>query len=192
MSWITSETDARFVAILESARGADGSLGSGAQARAIAAGAFRRVPDGAPLDDPACTRELADRGYEVHYDGWADDPSPANPLDGSQVVRLPILLKIGWAYGRDGAAFAATAGAETKTADVLATRSRAVAESWRAVRAVTFPDLVKSSSTPVAILTCQAAGPTTLQDTGRGYLMSVSPLEVWLSIDTTAAHTPGA
>lgn len=192
MSWLLSTIDARVVEILESARGADGALGTGAQARSLAAGQFRRSAEAVPLTDAAYPRERADRAYDLAYQSWRDDPLPANPLDGAQVVRIAVDLRIGWVYGSATPAMAVAVSSETTTADVLAVRRRALSEAWRVVRALTFPDLVKDSGSPVAILTCQAAGPTTLDDPGRGYLLSVSPLEFWLEATTSAAFAPGS
>ena len=93
-----SAVEARLDAILASGRGVNGALGSAAQARAIAAGTFRRQSDNAALDDPSFPAEAFDRGYTLRFTAAAPDPATNTPFQTPQFSRITLVVTVGYIY----------------------------------------------------------------------------------------------
>lgn len=181
--------EARLRAVLESARGADGSLGATAQQYAIAAGTYRPTPDRAPLR--AVTEPtLYDLAYELE---WADDDDSAryarNPLDNNYPTDARLRVHLGClaGAGRDGQAF--LNGTEVAATVVLAARRRALGHARRIANALTCFDLVLGGTAP-EISDARNDGPTTTEDLGDGRVLATVPLRLLLWVDATQSLVP--
>lgn len=190
MAQLTDPLEARVVAILEGARGVDGSLGTDAQNRAMAAGQWRRSANSAPLDDANYPRTMFDRAYEIAWASIADDPDPSNDNDGTAVKWLEFDLHVGFVYGAADDAMVATAGSESGTTAVLAAKARALSECERIKRSLTFYGLVADNTTAPRILDCKRLGASEVRDLGGGRLLGVTRYRFVVEYDNTAGYAP--
>ena len=164
----------RLLAIVCDARGADGSLGSDAQAKSIPVGRFRRAQDGSSLRDPSYPAGAFDRAVRVDWLSEADDGSN-NPLDGPHFYAARVSVTHAILYGSALSAAVSTATGETAATVALQPQERALMDARRIRRALACPDLLRASGdTDPVPLACVREGETTLEDLGNGRMLAVS------------------
>jgi hypothetical protein len=183
-----SAIEARLDAILASGRGTDGSLGTEAQARAIAAGTFRRQSDNAALDDPGFPAEAFDRGYTLRFTAAAPDPATNNPYQSPQFSRLTLVVTVGYLYSAALPALVDAQGSETQAAAVFRADRRALSDGWRIERALVFPALRGLDTDPVMVVCSRVA--TQWQDLGGGRSLGITTMELVLQADELSAYGP--
>lgn len=189
MATLLSAVEARLDAVLAQGRGADGSLGADAQARAIAANQFRKAPEGAPLRDPEVPGESFDRGYSWEWRSIGDEPTTNNPLHVPQFRRCLVDLTVGYAFGANASGFVRTLGSETGTAGVRRARQRALEDGERIARALVFPDLTRGGTDPVIVGVLRESA-TVSEAIGPGRVVSVTTYVVLIQYDATTSYAP--
>lgn len=188
MADLLTPIEARIDAVLKGARGVDGSLGTDAQARAIAADVYRRSADGASLRDNAYPLNQFDRTYALEWGAQEQPEEAANQADDRTVLRLELSLLLGHIYGASHAAFVRVIGSEVAATAVLRPRVRSNGDVHRIRRALCFYALHGNDTEP-AIVSIQQIGRTTVEDLGDRLLTTV-PFEVLVHASNSLAYTP--
>lgn len=188
MADLYSQVESRFHALLAEGRGADGALGAAAQARAIPAGTFRRVADGAPLDDPSTPGELVDGSYTLRFTEAADDPEPQNPFDGVVIERVTMVVTVGYAQGAAASAFVHERGAESAATEVRRPDRRALSDGRRIKLALEYPPL-RGVDTDPSIRACVRIG-TAFREAAGGRSFGVTTFRLLLVSDGAAQYGP--
>ena len=165
----------RVLAIVCDARGADGTLGAEATARAIPAGRFRRAVVGAPLRDANYPREAIDRAVRVDWIDDADFAEANNPRNVPQQFDARIAVTNAVVYGPGLSAFASLVGSEVAATTVTEAQERALADARRIRNALHEPDLIRDSSdSEPIVIACTREGASTPEDLGDGRMLAVS------------------
>jgi hypothetical protein len=183
-----SAVEARIDAILADGRGVNGALGTEAQARAIAAGTFRRQSDNAALDDPSFPAEAFDRGYVLRFTAASPDPATNNPYQSPQFSRLTLVVTVGYLYSAALPALVDAQGTETQAAAVFRADRRALSDGWRIERALVFPPLRGLDTDPAMVVCSRVA--TQWQDLGGGRSLGITTMELVLQADELSAYGP--
>jgi len=178
----------RLDAILRGGRGADGSLGADAQARAIPADRYRKGIDGASLRDVAYPANAFDRAYSLEWGDLSYVEERGNEACSRILVRVRLDLLLGHLYGTGHATLIRTIGTEVAATVALQGRQRAIGDVARIRRAVCFGPLHGSDTEP-PIVSIEMAEGTSVEDLGDRLLTTV-PLSVALSLSQTEAYTP--
>jgi hypothetical protein len=188
MSDYLSTVETRIDAVLAQGRGVDGALGTEAQARAIAAGTFRRQSDNAALDDPSFPAEAFDRGYVLRFTTATPDPTTNNPYQSPQFSRLSLVVTVGYLYGAALPALIDAQGTETQAASVFRADRRALSDGWRIERALGFAPLRGLDTDPVMVVCSRVS--TQWQDLGGGRSLGITTMELVLQADELSAYGP--
>ncbi len=165
---------ARIVAIVQG-RGADGSLGAAAQARATTLERFRitSTPDLLTLDAPAF-----DRATHVTIDGL-NDPIPRNVQSPVRSERATITITVG--YAAADALWPMVHGEAddaAKRAAVAQWKSRAADDVSMLDRALTWYELTSNDTSPV-IERVAPMGETIATNNNNGRELIVRRYELW-------------
>ena len=183
-----TQVEARINAILQSGRGADGSLGSEVTSRAIPAGTFRQVADNAPLTDPSFPAEAFDRGYVLRFDAAEDDPTPNNPYQSVQFQRTVLSVMVGYVQTTALAGIVDAVGSEVAATEVTRADRRALSDSMRIKRALEFGPLRGADTDPVMVEVTRLDATNT--DLGNGRLVCTTRLRLVIQYDATTAYGP--
>lgn len=183
----------RTDAILGQGRGADGSLGAGAQLRSIPAGVFRPTPNNAPLSDDRIGTESFDRAYRREVIDIGSGPYARNTLASSQLRQARIAFEVGYVYGQ-AADFVRLWPGTTESAPtaVWEARERALSDAERIDRALTFAGLYQESGDDPAIVYIDRVGTTDLLDLGAGRLIARTVYTVTLQENVATNYQPPA
>jgi hypothetical protein len=181
----------RIVAVLETARGADGALGTAAQNVSIPMGYFRRSQNAAPLTDAAYPREALDRAYTIDWEAFRDWPSPRNNQDTNSEEVLSLTLRVAFVAGPGAEAFVHARSNEDDAVVVLYPRKRAMMDARRIVNAVTCLELMTGDSIAPAInnVHLREDGVTLNADTD-GRIIADIPIDLWIWDDKSAPRDP--
>lgn len=188
MADLLTPIEARIDAVLKGARGVDGSLGTDAQARAIAADVYRRSADGASLRDNAYPLNQFDRTYALEWGAQGPSEERFNQAHGRVLVRVELSLLLGHIYGASHAAFVRLIGSEVAATAVLRPRVRSNGDVHRIRRALCFAPLYGNDTEP-PISNIEQVGATTVEDLGDRLLTTV-PFVVTLFVSNSLAYTP--
>lgn len=188
MSDYLSAVESRLDAILAQGRGTDGALGPEAQARAIAAGTFRKQADNAALDDPSFPPEAFDRGYVLRFVGLADAPGPNNPYQSPQFRTVTLRVIVGYLYGAALPALVDAQGTETQGTAIYRADRRAISDGLRIDRALRFPPLRGLDTDPVMV-ECRRLS-TEWQDLTGGRSLGTTTFALVLQSDELSAYGP--
>lgn len=188
MADLLTPIEARIDAILKGGRGADGSLGPDAQARAIAADSYRRSADGASLRDNAYPLAQFDRTYALEWGSQGPSEDRFNQAHSRVLVRLELSLLLGHIYGAGHASLVRTLGSEVAATAVLRPRVRSNGDVHRMRRALCFAPLYGSDTEP-PISNVEQIGATVVEDLGDRLLTTV-PFVVTLFASNSLAYTP--
>lgn len=153
----------RALAIVCSGRGVDGSLGSVAQSRAIAANRFRPSPSNGPLESVGM--ESLDRGVRIAPLSIGDAPFANNELSSAQLRVLLVALDVGYVQGTTPA-FVDTKGAESAATVQYTARERAISDAETIKRALTLPALYQDSGDDPVIVEIHRDGASVITDLG--------------------------
>lgn len=178
----------RFDEILRGGRGANGSLGTDAQNRAIAADTYRKALDSVSLRDPSYPLNAFDRAYCLQWTAERDADEPNNQIDDRSLTIFSCNLLVGHLAGVGHAAMIKTVGTESGATVATQPTQRAAADAFRIYRALAWYELTGSSTDPV-IVWVRRSGETTREDLVDRLLTTI-PLEILLSVSNTAAYTP--
>ena len=182
-----SEVETRLRAILFQGRGADGTLGPDAQARAIAAGVFREAAEASPLTDPSYPAEQFDRALSVKFTSVTDDTTN-NPYSSPQWERVTLEVVAGYQYGAASTSFVDPQGAETAAVQKYRPDRRAVNDSRRIKQALEFNDLRGLDTDPVMVRCQRTTG--TGADLGGGRYTMTTTFELVLQSVVTDPYGP--
>lgn len=174
----------RALAILCSGRGADGSLGSVAQNRAIAANRFRPSPSNAPLESIGV--ESLDRAVRLAPLSIADTPGPNNELSSAQLRVVLVALDVGYVQGATSA-FVDTKGAEVAATVQYTARERAVSDAETIKRALTLPALYQDSNDDPVLVDIRRDGASAITDLGDRIICR-TVYAVTLQLNATTAY----
>lgn len=188
MADLYSQVDARLNAILQEGRGADGSLGSEVQLRALPAGSFRHATDNAPLTDPQFPAEAFDCGYVLRYDASTDDPAPNNPYQTPQIERSVLSVLVGYVQGAGMTGFVYTRGSEVAATCVTRAPQRALSDAWRIKRALEFGPLRGADTDPVMV-ECTRLDDS-VDDLGGGRLLLTVRFRLVIQASATTSYAP--
>ena len=188
MADLYSAVDTRLNAILQDGRGANGALGSEAQARSIPAGSFRRATDNAPLSDPQFPAEAFDCGYVLRFDASTDDPAPNNPYASPQIERSTLSVVVGYAQSAGMVGFVHTRGSEVAATCVARAPQRALSDAMRIKRAIEFGPLRGVDTDPVMIEATRLD--SSVDDIGGGRLLLTVRFRLVIQYAATTAYAP--
>jgi len=174
----------RALAIVCSGRGVDGSLGSVAQNRAIAANRFRPSPSNAPLD--AIGVESLDRGVRIAPLSIADTPFANNEFSSAQLRVLSVAIDVGYVQGATPA-FVDTKGAESASSVQYTARERAISDAETIKRALTLPALYQDSGDDPIIVEIHRDGASVISDLGDRVICR-TVYSVTLQLNATTAY----
>lgn len=180
--------ETRIAAILYGGRGADGSLGSDATARSIPAGRFRWSQDGVSQRDPAIPAAERDRAYSIDWESISDSDD-SNELDGEAIRWARFTLLVSYAEGTSLAEYAHTAGAEVAATVVSNARKRALSDAERIRRALCFPALYGSDTSPV-IVGIDREGASTVERLTEGVLLCATTYRLILAVPMGTTFDP--
>lgn len=184
---------ARLDAILAQGRGADGSLGAGAQLRAIPAGAFRPSPQGAPLTEARVSTEAWDRAYSMWALSLGVGPYDNRTRQSSQLREVRVALDVGYLYGDTATFIHAWPGStESPTAVVYQVTQRALGDAERISRALCFADLYQDASDDPVLVAISRDGDSVVTDLGAGRITVRTIYRVTLELDVTENYDPPA
>lgn len=193
MSTLLSTFVARTDAILAQGRGADGSLGAGAQLRSIPSGVFRPTPNNAPLTDDRLGSESVDRAYRREVMDIGSGPYARNTLASSQLRLARIAFEVGYVYGQASAFVRVWPGTtESASTSVWEARERAISDAERIERAMTFAGLYQESGDDPMIVYLMRDGTTDLLDLGAGRLIARTVYVVTLEENVSTNYQPPA
>lgn len=188
MSDLYSAVETRIHEVLADGRGVDGSLGTEAQLRAIAAGQFRRATDNAPLDDPNFPAEAFDTGYVIRFDASRDDPAPHNPMQAPQFMASAFTVLVGYVESAGLVGYVNARGSEVAATAVQRAQARALSDGMRIKRALEFAPLRGLDTDPSMVeVTLQS---TDLQPLGGGRLVMAVRFRLVIEYDETTAYSP--
>lgn len=178
----------RIGAVVVDGRGADGSLGAEAQARAIPVGRFRRAAENAPLRDASYPPEAFDRAVQLDWLDDGDLEGVNNPLNLNQLLTARLSITHGVVYGPALASWAMLLAGEVAADAVRGAKERALNDAERIKIALHWGngllrDGTETDPVPVA---CVRTGATSLVDLGNGRLVVTSIYE--LTFRTTTGH----
>lgn len=183
--------EGRLYDIMVNGRGANGSLGSDAQAKSIPVGRFRQARMNAPLRDTTYPSVDFDRAVFVEWLADADDPTINNPVDNPQhrVARVAICNAV--TYGNAVTDFLVLSGTESAATVIDQPRQRALNDSARLQRALGNPDLLRGGTVldPVP-LACVREGGTTIEDMGGGRMLATTVYALRYQMDNATAYDP--
>lgn len=183
--------EGRLYDIMVNGRGANGSLGSDAQAKSIPVGRFRQARMNAPLRDTTYPSVDFDRAVFVEWLADADDPTINNPIDNPQhrVARVAICNAV--TYGNAVTDFLVLSGTESAATVIDQPRQRALNDSARLQRALGNPDLLRGGTVldPVP-LACVREGGTTIEDMGGGRMLATTVYALRYQMDNATAYDP--
>lgn len=188
MADLLTEVETRIDAILKGGRGADGALGTDAQARSIAADVFRRSAEGASLRDVAYPLNNFDRTYALEWGGQGPSEARFNMAHDRALVRIQLNLLLGHVAGRGHSEFVRTVGGETKATAVLRPRLRANGDVHRLRRALCFGDLYSGGTEP-PIANIEQTEATSVEDLGDRLLTTI-PFVVVINASNSLSYTP--
>lgn len=188
MSDYLSAVEARIDAVLAQGRGVDGALGTEAQARAIAAGTFRKQPDNADMSDPSMPPELFDRGYFLRFRSLRDAPTPNNPYQNPQFRTVGLRVSVGYLYGAALSAIVDPRGSEVAATAVLRADRRAISDALRIDRALRFSPLVGLDTDP-SIVECRRTTSEWI-DLSGGRSLGITDFDLVLESDELSAYGP--
>lgn len=167
----------RIHAVLCQGRGADGALGTDAQARSIAAGQFRRPSNDLTLRDPQYPGGDFDTAACILWDSSQDEPDVDNELDPNALTTERFTLLVGYLYGAGLEGLMRTRGSESAATAAANWRRRAIGDARRIKQALCFTGLSGGAlSSGVSIVGMQREGATTLEelpDAGRAISVTV-------------------
>lgn len=193
MSTLLATFVTRTDAILGQGRGADGSLGAGAQLRSIPAGVFRPTPNNAPLTDERIGSESIDRAYRREVMSIGSGPYARNTLASSQLRQARIAFDVGYIYGQATDFVRLWPGTtESASTSVWEARERALSDAERIERALTFAGLYQESGDDPAIVYIMRDGDTNLLDLGAGRLIARTVYVVTLQENVATNYQPPA
>jgi hypothetical protein len=178
----------RLDAILRAGRGADGSLGADAQARAIPADRYRKGTDGQSLRDVAYPINAFDRAYAYEWGELGYVEERGNDACSRILLRVRCVLLLGHVYGAANAAMLRIVGSEVAATAALNARSRAIGDVVRIRRALCFGPLYGNDTEP-PIVSLEMDGTTSVEDFGDRLLTSI-PFSVVVNASNTEAYTP--
>lgn len=185
MAFLLAPVDARFVAILEEARGSGTGFTPVANALALPAGALRRSADRMPLESPSYPGERFDLAYSLAYTqigGTEAAQRRPNPYDSQSVRDVYVTLSIGFVYGVALSNFVSPwpLSQEVVTDSVRDFTLRATSITDEVVLALEFPELFSDTTTDPVLIECTRLDLSTCDDTGAldGRLISRTPLRV--------------
>lgn len=153
----------RVLAIVCEGRGVDGSLGTVAQNRAIAANRFRPSPNNAPLESVGA--ESFDRAVRIAPQSIGDTPYANNELSSAQFRVLRVFLDVGYVQGASPA-FVDVKGGEVAATVQYTARERAVSDAETIKRALTLPALYQASGDDPVIVEIHRDGTSDVTDLG--------------------------
>lgn len=182
-----SEVEARINAILFDGRGVNGALGPDAQARAIAAGTFRRAAEFAALSDPSYPGEQFDRAASLRVTAVVDDVVN-NPYSSPQWERVTLEISVGYQYGAASTDFLDPQGNETAAVQKYRADRRAIGDSRRIKQALEFNDLRGLDTDPVMVMCTRAEGRGT--DLGGGKYVMTNTFALVLQSVVTDPYGP--
>lgn len=138
----------RLYAVLCDGRGQDGSLGSLAQLRSVAAGRYVRskrlqnVEGARALRDPSYPLKDFDRAAAVEWSSTANEPDASNPRDGYALRVLGLSLTVGYVVGAGMTRSARVVAPETQAWAAEHADQRAIEDADEMALALALPDLV--------------------------------------------------
>lgn len=188
MADLLTPIETRIDAILKGGRGADGSLGADAQARAITADVYRRSADGASLRDNAYPLSQFDRTYALEWGAQGPSEERFNQAHNRVLVRIELALLLGHVYGAAHAGLVRRLGTEVAATVVLRPRVRSNGDVHRIRRALCFAPLYGNDTEP-PISNIEQVGATVVEDLGDRLLTTV-PFVVTLFASNSLAYTP--
>jgi len=177
-----------LIAILSSGRGSGGSFTTDANARALTPSVWLRTPNRLPIRDLAV--EDFDRRFEFEWLSLADVGGSHNDEQQPQYRTAAFNLNIGYVYGPAAANAVKPLGTETRPADALSARRRALNDGERIARAMTFPDIFLAPGSNPALYNVERDGATEAQDFGEGRLLGVTRYRIEFQYDANDAYTP--
>lgn len=181
----------RIHAVLCEGRGADGSLGTTAQERSIAAGQFRRPSSDASLRDPQYPGGDFDTAVCIQWDGSKDEPGISNEMDPSALTTERCTILVGYLYGTALSGMIRARGSESSSTVALNWRRRAGGDARRIKQALCWHDLTSGTlGNGVSIVAVRRQGESTLEDLGEGRALSVTTYEITLSTPRGSSLNP--
>lgn len=191
MSGYLDEIEARMAAVLCDGRGADGTLGTDAQGRAIPAGRFRWTRDGVSQRDPAIPDAERDHALSFDWTSAADSPDDSNEIDGDAIRHVRLELLVAYVEGPALAqlAFPSPGTGETKAAAVANARKRALSDAERIRRALCFPSLFGGGTAP-EIIGCSREGASTIERLTSGVLLCATTYLLILAVPMGSDFDP--
>ena len=169
----------RITAIVCQGRGIDGSLGTDAQSRAIAAGYLRKPQTDASVRDVAVPAEEFDRFASIEWLAVGDEPEVSNEYDTPQIVSLRCNLLVGYVAATALSGFAHVHGSETAANAVAHWRRRALGDAQRIKHALCFHGLAGGTLTDgIDWIACRRDGTSALEELGDGRALCATPLVI--------------
>lgn len=188
MADLLTPIETRIDAILRLGRGADGTLGADALARAIAVDWFRRSANGASLRDVSYPLNQFDRAYALEWGAQGPNEERFNQACSRSLVRLELNLLLGHVAGAAHSAFVRTRGGEVGADAALRPRVRSNGDVHRIRRALCFGPLFGNDTEP-PIASIEQVGATTVEDLSDRLLTTI-PFVVVLNASNSLAYTP--
>jgi hypothetical protein len=177
----------RIAAVLFSARGADGSLGSLAQREAIPARSFRRAY--VPLDDPRFDGSVFDRSVLLRWGSMADEGGVRNVLDPDRIETHELELQIGYVFGEKLGSLALLLAGESATRAVSDPRRRAHNDVTAITNALACGDLVQGGLVGVEIVSI-ARPALAVDELAEGRVLARATFSVVLCVSNNQAWSP--
>lgn len=173
----------RVLAIVCNGRGADGTLGSQAQNRSIAANRYRPSANNAPLE--SLGTESFDRAVRVAPVSIGDTPFINNELSSAQLRVTSVMLDVGYVQGTTPAFVDAKGGESAATVQYTA-RERAISDAEMIKRALTFPELYQAAGDDPEIVEIHRDGRSEVVEMGdRIICRTVYSVTLQLNATTT-------
>lgn len=174
----------RVLDILCNGRGVNGSLGTPAQQRAIAANRYRPSPNNAPLESVGT--ESFDRSVRIAPQSIGDTPFANNELSSAQLRVMTVLIDVGYAQGTTPTFIDAKGGEVAATVQYTA-RERAISDAEMIKRALTFPALYQDMSDDPMIVEIHRDGRSEIADMGDRIICR-TPYSVTLQLNATTTY----
>jgi hypothetical protein len=179
----------RLRAIICSGLGADGSLGSAAQARSIPSGRFL---DGAAQPSFRSTSyppDRIDRAVKLRWRGAVANPIPANPRDGKSIRIVRVTIDVAYVSAHGLEQRLRPIAGETQD-EAIEVGSRGISDAERIDAAVTWSELYGASpATDPPICLIYRDGETTIEELGPIYVAS-SPYRLHLDKNQGQTYDP--
>jgi len=140
----------RLDAILRLGRGADGSLGADAQARALAVQHFRKGVEGLSLRDPNYPLGAYDRSYSLEWTAM-ESTEEFNGASSNFISTYNCNLLLGHLYGKGHSGLLKLLGSEVALTVCLQGTQRALSDATRVARALRFGPIHGADTDPVIV-----------------------------------------